>query len=331
MTDPTHPAAPGAAPDLPAARTALEQAGAEKAGPERAAPTPAEPAGATPSHSPRSALAVFSALGFLLAFLALFFIWQRLDTLEQPPGADPARVDGLEAQLRTLQQRLVQLEQRPAPVPAPAPDLRPLESRIAALEQRPAAAPAPNPSELTAPLTGRLEALERRLAQEETQARELDARATRLGRLQAAAVALDSGQKLGEIAGAPAALARFANVAPPTQAALVLAFPEAARAAIAASRPAADGTSLGQRVWQRVGALITVREGEKVILGAPATAVLATTKERLDAGDLAGAVAALDGLDLAAAAAMADWRAQAQALLDARAALGALLAGLARG
>ena len=55
--------------------------------------------------------------------------------------------------------------------------------------------------------------------------------------------------------------------------------------------------------------------------------VLAEAQGRLDAGDLAGALAALRPLDGQAAEVMAEWRARAQALLDARAAL----AGMARG
>ena len=79
-------------------------------------------------------------------------------------------------------------------------------------------------------------------------------------------------------------------------------------------------------MWQQVQTLFTIRQGETVLVGAPAAGVLAQARARLDAGDLAGAVAALARLDAAAAKAMAGWREQAQALLDARAAL----AGLAR-
>jgi hypothetical protein len=62
-------------------------------------------------------------------------------------------------------------------------------------------------------------------------------------------------------------------------------------------------------------------------VGAPAAVVLGTARDRLEAGDLAGAVAALDGLDGPAAQAMAPWRAHAQSLLDARAALAAMARG----
>jgi hypothetical protein len=67
--------------------------------------------------------------------------------------------------------------------------------------------------------------------------------------------------------------------------------------------------------------LVTVKHGDQVLLGTSASSVLGAAQARLDAGDLAGAVAALDGLDAAAATAMASWRGQAQGLLDARNAL----------
>jgi hypothetical protein len=74
-------------------------------------------------------------------------------------------------------------------------------------------------------------------------------------------------------------------------------------------------------MWQRAQSLVTVKEGEKVVIGAPAAGILADSREKLEAGDLAGTLATLKRLDGAAAAAMAEWRGQAQALLDARAAL----------
>jgi hypothetical protein len=77
-------------------------------------------------------------------------------------------------------------------------------------------------------------------------------------------------------------------------------------------------------MWRRAQSLVTVRQGDKVLVGAPAAVTLNAARARLDAGDLAGAVAALGGLDGPAAKAMAGWRSDAQALVDARAALAAL-------
>jgi hypothetical protein len=234
-------------------------------------------------------------------------------------------VSVLEGEVRTLQQRLAQLEQRPPPSPSPPPDLRPLEARIAALEQRPAAA-ATAPPDL-APLLDRITALERHATQADTTAAAAGNRADRALRIEAASAALAAGQPLGSLPDAPAALTRFATEKPPTLAEIRLAFPAAARRAADASRPATEGQSMAERVWQRIASLVTVRSGEKVILGAPAGVVLDAARERLDAGDLAGAVTALDALDPGAAQVMADWRARAQSLLDARAALASLARG----
>ncbi|MFZ8417732.1 hypothetical protein ACO1L7_14715, partial [Staphylococcus aureus] len=53
-------------------------------------------------------------------------------------------------------------------------------------------------------------------------------RAARLTRVQAAVMALQAGEKLGDIPDAPPALARFAAAAPPTEAGLRETFPEVA-------------------------------------------------------------------------------------------------------
>jgi hypothetical protein len=74
---------------------------------------------------------------------------------------------------------------------------------------------------------------------------------------------------------------------------------------------------------------VTVRHGDQVLVGDPASVVLAEARAKLVAGDLAGAVAALGKLDAAAAKAIAGWRAQAQSLLDARAALASIASSTA--
>jgi hypothetical protein len=272
-----------------------------------------------PVHSSRPAR-VLTIVGFLLLVGVDFYLWQQQQTLVPQPGADPERVAAQEMQIRALQQRIAQLEQRPAPTNAAPTDLRPLEARIAALEQHPAAAPEPD----IGPLLGRVNALEQHAGQADAAAAAAAKRADRAIRLQAAAAALDAGQPLGAIPDAPVALARFATEKPPTEADLRLSFPDAASRAAEASNPATDGKSMTERMWQRIASLVTVRSGDRVIVGAPASVVLDQARARLDAGDLAGAVTALDGLDPGAAKAMADWRARAQSLLDARAALASL-------
>lgn len=246
----------------------------------------------------------------------------RLAVLEQRPP--PPRVDlaPLDAQLAALGAQLAALEKRPTPPPV---DLTPLQTRLAALENRPPPDDSALRSQLQA-LSGQVDELTRRLDAARTQAVQSDQRASQAQHLETAMLALTSGRPLGEVSGAPPALSRFATAAPPTEASLRLSFEAAAKAAEAASDPAAGTTDLGSRVWQRVQTLVTVRRGDRVLVGAPAASVLADARQHLVAGDLAGAVASLDRLDPGAAHAMADWRAQAQSLLDARSALASLAA-----
>ena len=348
MSDPAIPAQPLAAPGAgadgklltapvakpdPDARPAMPapSAAARPRPPEPRPPPPGPPAPGPPPPGraeSRSAGVVLTALAVALLFGGLAWVWSQ-----QQQFAETTDVAALREQVRTLQQRLTQVEQRPttvaaAPGPAatgpaaavpaatPAADLRPLEARLAALEQRPAAVTA-DPA-----MADRLAALDQRMAQAERAA----ARTARLARLQRAAAALEAGQALGEIPGAPAALARFATIAPPTETALRLAFPAASQRAGAASQTASLEPGIGERIWHRVLSLVTVRAGDTVLVGTPAAIALGQAGERLGAGDLAGALTALDGLDPAAGAVIADWRAAAASLLGARGALAAMLA-----
>ncbi|WP_072573439.1 COG4223 family protein [Granulibacter bethesdensis] len=146
-------------------------------------------------------------------------------------------------------------------------------------------------------------------------------RAGRLARLQAASSALSRGEKLGDIPDAPPALTRFAQEAPPTVAALTLSFETVAQHALEASRPDVSHASFWETVKQKAETLVTVRRGDQVLVGDPAAGVIARARKALDAGDLAGAVRTLDALTGPAAQAVSGWKAQAQALLDAQAAL----------
>jgi hypothetical protein len=298
-----------------------------------------------------------AAAGFLVLTAALVWVW--LHRPDRPSavaeaGAEAEQFGALEARVARLEQRpvpptpdlgpltarLSALEQRPAAASGQAANLAPLETRIAALEAK---------QQADSQMAGRIDALSARADSLETTqragqsdlARRLDAdearlaaierstsqipaladRAGRLARVQAIRLALDSGQKLGEIPGAPAPLARFANSAPPTEPGLRLAFPQAAREALSAARPASDGKPLLARVWDEAQDLVTVRQGDRVLVGDPAAGVLARARTALDAGDLSGAVAAVASLNGAPAQAMAGWAAEARALLDARAAL----------
>jgi hypothetical protein len=255
----------------------------------------------------------------------------RVSALEQRPAATQA-ASGQD--LTPLADRITALEQRQSP------NFAPIEARIAAIEARQSA---------ESQLAGRIDALSARADSLETAqrvaqsdlARRLDADEARIGtversvgqtaalaervgriaRIEAVRLALDAGQKLGDIPGAPPPLARFANAAPPTEAGLRLAFPQAAQSALAAARPAAEGKPLLARIWAETQDLVTVRQGDHVLLGDPAAGVLSRARTDLDAGDLAGAVAAVAALTGAPAQSMAAWLTDARALLEARAAL----------
>ena len=329
MSDPAIPtqplAVPGSGADAklppapvakPAAAAAPMPAGSSAAPAARRPPEPGQPGSGAPAS--RSAGVVLTALAVALLFGGLAWVWSQ-----QQQFAETTDVAALREQLRTLQQRLTQVEQRPAAVPAaavpptaPAIDLRPLEARLAALEQRPATVAA-DPA-----MADRLAALDQRVVQAERAA----ARNVRLARLQRAAAALEAGQPLGEIPGVPAPLARFATIAPPTETALRLAFPAASQRARAASETPKAELGIGERIWHRMLNLVTVRAGDTVLVGTPAAIVLGQAGARLGAGDLAGAMMALDALDPAAHATIADWRASAASLLAARAALATMLA-----
>ena len=69
-----------------------------------------------------------------------------------------------------------------------------------------------------------------------------------------------------------------------------LSFPPAAREALAAAHPAPDGAPLLTRLWAQAQELVTIRQGDHVLVGDPAAGVLARAQAALDAGDLPTAV-----------------------------------------
>jgi hypothetical protein len=142
-----------------------------------------------------------------------------------------------------------------------------------------------------------------------------------LNALGTARLALEAGQPLGTIPNAPPALAQFASTAPPTEASLRESFPEAARAATAASLSPDGKTGFWNTVRLRLESIITVSDGSHVLVGPSAAAALNQAQAALDAGDLAGAVAHVHTLSPPAQHAMGDWLPQAEALLAARTAL----------
>jgi hypothetical protein len=329
--------------------------------PEQTEPAPPPPPRAPRAHRGDVVPVLYAAGFVVLAAAIVWLWQNPPAAPPAPPSPPSAEAAELRQQVQALQDRLARLEQRPAPaIPAPA-DLGPLNARIATLEARKPPAPvdlAPLEAAIGAlqqrssvdaalsarmdALVGRLDALTSRIEatdsalqrrQDATDSRltplEKDAgkissladRAARIARIQAAQAALDGGVPLGEIPGAPSALARYATVAPPTPASLRLSFPAAAQAALAASRPSVDNKPFLDRAWAQAQTLITLRQGDNVIVGDPAAGIIARAQAALNAGDMAGTVAALDALTGPAAAAVAGWKAQAQGLLDARSAL----------
>lgn len=296
------------------------------------------PEGSPPARLRRNLLPWLNTAGIVI--LAAALVWLA----RQPATQTAGQTDALAQQIGTLEARVARLEQKPTPQPVDlgplnariaaleqrpvgggtaAPDLAPLEARIAAVEQRKPADLAPLEARVAAleakqppetALIGRVDALDKGLAG-------VNQRSDRLARMLAAQAALDAGRPLGNLADAPSALAKFADAPPPTLAGLRLAFPAAAQAALAISPAPPQGRPWYARMWAEARELVTIRRGAQVLLGDPAAGVLDQARERLDAGDLAGAVELAGSLSGAQAAAMAGWLADAHALLDARAAL----------
>jgi hypothetical protein len=288
----------------------------------------------------------------------------RVARLEQQPGAAvlAARLDALEKReiptlpppvdLGPLQARLDALEARSrgaaATGPATTPtggagtDLTPLTARldgVAAAQKSDAAKinalaaqiGALSVNEADNEFRGKLNELSQQLSNlsaSQTKLAEASGRAMRSVRLDAATIALGSGRPMGLIPDAPPALARFATTAPPTVAGLRLTFDAASQAALKVSQPDTEDKPFLDRVLARLqdSRLITVREGDRVVVGNSATTILVHARALLDAGDLDGAVRAVSSLTGAPAEKMAAWLTDAKSLQEAREAL-ATLAG----
>jgi len=164
------------------------------------------------------------------------------------------------------------------------------------------------------------------LAQDTQNLPQLAAQSARIGQVLQAEDALASGKPLGSITNAPSALAKFETKAPPTEASLRLAYPTAARAAEKAGGPQDASGGFWHGVWLRVQNLVTLRQGDRVIVGDQTGGTLAHARRLLDAGDLSGAVTVLGTLQGPAAAAMTPWVDQAKALIAARQALAEMAA-----
>lgn len=340
---PSAPSAPaGASVSLSKDPASKEQAPKEHPPKEHppGQPAPKPPVTVAVPDAPQKSrrLVWLACLGFvLLAACDAYLYYER--TQSPDPAQSAAQLTALQADLKAAQQRVAALEQRPLPTPPdtarlvalentvkalatrPAPDTSALEQRLATLESRPAPIIPDITKDVQTAVAGASAELSARIATLDSKVQQDLARATSL---RAAGASLEAGKPVGDLAGAGPALQRFATAAPPTEPGLRQSFAAFAGAAEKASEPSGEGKDFTERMWARAQQLVTVRQGDKVLVGAPAAVALAAARGKLDAGDLAGAVLALGALDPAAAAAMAPWKRDAQALLEARAALAAM-------
>jgi len=248
------------------------------------------------------------------------------------PAASPQALDALTGRVAALETRPA-AQAAPAPVPTEAINaaVAPLAARLAAVEQRPAPPPAASPDSVSQ-LGQRVTALEGRAAASDQTPRiaSVEGRVAVVHAATAMLQRLSAGEPLGPALALlpatiepPAALRAFAAAPPPTEAELRRDFAPAARAARLGSTPESGDAQTAVRGF--LSGLVTVRRGEEVVIGTSDSTALASAEARLNAGDLAGALAALAPLSPGAAQAILPWKARAQALLDARAALRALV------
>jgi hypothetical protein len=288
---------------------------------------------AAPKPERRDLLPWACGLGFLILAVAIVYLWQ-FPRVPPEMAADASAIPNLQQRLADIDGRLTVIEKRP-PV-----DLGKITSRIDALEAR-----SVDQTQLSSRmdvLSGRIEslagrdqtsadaakqrldALTSRIAALESTAGTVDAvtkRTSRIAKIQVASLALGSGHPIGDLPGAPEALARYAHAAPPTEAELRLRFPRYEQAAVAAKQPDEVDAPFVDRVWDRAQSLITIRSGTDVVVGNPSAIILSHAQDALDLGDIAAAVSAVEQLKGQPAQAMAPWLADAKSLLGARSAL----------
>ncbi|MGD0103410.1 MAG: hypothetical protein ABSC06_05160 [Rhodopila sp.] len=293
--------------------------------PERVVPVPNPP--------PRHLAPWLYGLGFLVLAGAIYYLWQYPRTAAET--ADNAlAIHTVQQRLVDIDARLTRLEQRPSV------DQGKINARLDALDER-----VRDPTQLASrldTLSGRIEslagrdqtgldtakqqldAIANRIASVESSAGSLDAvtkRMNRIAKLQQASFALAAGQPIGDIPGAPEPLARYAHVAPPTLEQLRLRFSRDEQAALGAIQPDDSNAPFIGRVLDKAQGLITIRRGDDVVVGNTAAIILSHAHAALDVDDVAGAVNAVESLTGQPAQAMANWLADAKALLAARAAL----------
>jgi uroporphyrinogen-III synthase len=295
--------------------------------PAAAAPTPASPPAASRGVLLPFAMALVA--GGIGAGGALY--WQN--TMGTPKAgisatvAVPPATGALEQRLAAVDRRLAQIEQRPAPTvvpsaPGAAVDLGPLESRLEALEAR--AQVDPGTQAALAAMMAENRRLAGELARVQAEVERLqggiveqtaDRAAVRRAEFRLAVGQLRDAAMAGrpfaaelalvrEMAGDArraeefSALAQAAERGLETRASLSRRFPPLANAMVAAARTGDVAGRWGE-LLERVQGLLSIRRvGE--IAGDDASARVARAEVMANAGDLAGALAAFDGVQGAA-------------------------------
>ncbi len=246
---------------------------------------------------------------------------QRLDRIEAAVAALGQRVDGVATEARQAGVKASAAAEAAAARPADAAsampvDLSPIEKRLAGLEQ--------SLAEVGRRAAGAADA-ERRLAEVERLAkveRNVDTAALAALKLgEALAAGRPYKAELALLSGTPGieaevrALMTRAETGVPSRVALIERFPAAAAAA---ARNADRGDDLWSQAIAKLNGLVQVR---RIAPGDDLDGRLAKAEILLKGGDLPGALAAVDGLPEGAAKALASWRADALARLEAERAL----------
>lgn len=292
-----------------------------------------EPLVRTPKNPQRDLIPWLYGIGFLVLAVAIFYIWQYPSTSVET-ASDGSAIQKVEQQQSDIESRIKQLEQRSAP------DLTKIVARLDALDGQVAdsAQFSSRLDTLTSQIKSmasrdqvgldaashRIDLLTSRMTAFESNAGSLGAiskRLNRIAKLQEASIALAAGRPIGDFPEAPEALARFAHATPPTEAQLRLRFSHDEQAALKVEQPSDGALPFIDRVWDRAQGLITIRRGDDIVVGNAAATILSHALVALDAGDIAGAVDAVDALKGQPAQAMASWLTDAKALLAARSAL----------
>ena len=254
---------------------------------------------------------------------------RRIAALESKPVTSPNDMNEIRQQLKAL-------ENRPA---AAAGDIAELRQQITALEAKPAAAP-PELAELRqqvqqfaaaqVDLTNRIAALEK--GEQAQSAGDVTDTALLLA-LSQIREAIDTGRPFAaeydslaalakarpDIASASAPLAEPAKSGVASRAVLIERL-RALSGAITTARPKPADADWGARAWTQLRGLVTIRRIDGAGQSAPEAAVNAA-EHSLAAGDLAGAVKALEGLTGPAAEAAGPWLQMARQHLAAEDAL----------